>query len=131
MPMRLRLRSPADILSARKAVQKLLEDLGLKPVRVTRFTTAVSEIARNTVAHGGGGDMTLQFENSEGRRWLAARFTDRGAGIPDIAAAMSDGYSTAKSLGLGLGGAKRLSDAFEIASDPENGTTVKLACRLN
>ncbi len=126
---RIRLASTSDIVNARRAAQAMLEAAGMRQIRITRFSTAISEIARNTVTHGGGGMMELAHEAFDGRRWLTATFTDSGAGIADIEQAMSDGFSTAKSLGLGLGGAKRLADAFEIESTPQ-GTTVKLACRL-
>lgn len=129
-PLRVLLHSSADVAHARRAAQRLLIEAGLRPVRVTRFATAVSEIARNTVGHGGGGEAIFAFETIDGRKCLTVRFDDAGAGIADIVQAMADGFSTARSLGKGLGGAKRLSDAFEIRSTPGRGTTVKLACRL-
>ena len=92
----------------------------------TKLVTAASEMARNTLVHGRGGSMVITEVRSGHRSGLQLEFEDSGPGIPDIAQAMNDGYSTAKSLGLGLGGARRLVNEFEIWSEPLKGTRVTL-----
>ena len=92
----------------------------------TKLVTAASELARNTLVHGGGGDMRLQALNDGRRRGVKVIFTDQGPGIPDIELAMKDGYTTRGGLGLGLSGSKRLVNEFEIESQPGKGTTVRI-----
>jgi serine/threonine-protein kinase RsbT len=99
-------------------------ELGFSLVDQTKVITAASELARNTIQHGGGGGMALDVVVDGGRRGLRLTFEDHGPGIADIATAMRDGFSTKGGLGLGLSGAKRLSNEFEIASDPLHGTRV-------
>ena len=100
--------------------------MGFSAIDKTKFVTAASELARNTFVHGGGGSMELTELNVNGRPGLRAVFRDSGAGIPNIDQALTDGYSTAKSLGLGLGGAKRLVNEFSIESEVGVGTTVSI-----
>lgn len=88
--------------------------------------TAASELARNTLVHGKGGTVTIIEVERDGRAGIKLIFADEGPGIPDIARAMEDGYSTAKSMGLGLGGARRLVNDFEITSSVNGGTTVSI-----
>jgi serine/threonine-protein kinase RsbT len=84
------------------------------------------ELARNTVIYGGGGTVLLETLNNERRRGLRLTFSDRGPGIKDIELAMRDGYTTGSGLGLGLGGAKRLVNEFDISSRPGEGTQIKI-----
>ena len=93
----------------------------------TKLVTAASELARNTVNYGGGGQVLLEALNEANRRGLQLTFVDEGPGIPDIELALKDGYTTGGGLGLGLSGAKRLVNDFEIASRPGEGTCVRIA----
>ncbi len=111
-----------DVAVARRAVSKAMDAIGAKATLKTRFVTAVSEIARNALVHGGGG-VLLVFSDGD---VVYIECRDDGAGIPDIDAALRDGFSTAKSLGKGLGGAKRLVARFEIETSSE-GTIVRMA----
>jgi serine/threonine-protein kinase RsbT len=115
-----------DIIKARQLVRDSAIAQGLSLVDQTKLVTAASEIARNTVVHGGGGEMRLETLNDGTRRGIRITFSDQGPGIADIALAMKDGYSTAGGLGLGLGGTKRLVNEFNIESAPGNGTTVTI-----
>jgi serine/threonine-protein kinase RsbT len=86
--------------------------------------TAASELGRNTLEHGGGGSLELSLVEDGSRRGIRLRFTDQGPGIPDMALALKDGYTSGGGLGLGLGGSKRLMHDFEIDSKPGSGTTI-------
>lgn len=119
-------RTADDIVRVRQEVRARTVALGFSLVDQTKLVTAASEIARNTVEHGGGGIVRLQVVSDGVRKGLRLVFEDRGPGIPDIALAMSDRYSTGTGLGLGLSGAKRLSQDFSVASKPGEGTTVVL-----
>jgi serine/threonine-protein kinase RsbT len=92
----------------------------------TKFVTAASELARNTLVHGKGGTLTIAQVSQGGRIGLKLVFEDSGPGIPDIERALQDGFSTAKSMGLGLGGARRLVNEFEITSIVGQGTKVSI-----
>ncbi len=107
-------------------MQNRATELGFSTLERTKFVTAASELARNTLVHGGGGTLTLQTLTRDGRTGLQLDFEDRGPGIPDINLALQDGFTTARSLGLGLGGAKRLVNEFEITSQPGQGTRVSI-----
>jgi serine/threonine-protein kinase RsbT len=120
------LRSMDDIIKARQVVRDCAISQGLSLVDQTKLVTAASELARNTLVHGGGGEMRLQALNDGPRRGVKAIFTDGGPGIPDIALAMKDGYTTRGGLGLGLSGSKRLVHEFDIESKPGKGTTVSI-----
>ncbi len=98
--------------------------LGLGIVDQTKIVTAASELARNTLDYGGGGEARLDVVEAGFRRGLRVTLEDSGPGIADIAQAMTDGYTSGKGLGLGLSGAKRLSNDFEITSAPGQGTRV-------
>jgi serine/threonine-protein kinase RsbT len=98
--------------------------MGVGSLRKVRFVTAVSEIVRNAVDHGGGGEIHIYA--LERPRRIAVRCVDSGPGIADIEAAMADGFSTARSMGKGLGGARRLVDQFTIAPRPEGGIIVEM-----
>jgi serine/threonine-protein kinase RsbT len=102
-------------------------DAGFSLVEQTKIVTAASELARNTVIHGGGGEMRIERLFPGGRRTgLRLTFEDRGPGIADIELALRDGYSTGTGLGLGLGGARKLSHEFDIQSRPGEGTRVTI-----
>src|SRR5215467_8534767 len=121
------IRSSEDVVRVRQAAREWAMAQGLSLVDQTKIVTAASELARNTLDHGGGGTVRLEAINSEQRRGLRLTFEDRGPGIPDIELALKDGYTTAGGLGLGLSGAKRLSNEFEIFSRVGEGTRVMIA----
>ena len=110
----------------RQAVRQRAVELGFSLVDQTKIVTAASELARNTIQHGGGGHVTVEVVTTGVRRGVRLVFEDSGPGIADPALAMKDGYSTAGGLGLGLSGAKRLSSEFALASAPGGGTRVEI-----
>ena len=120
------MREQHDIVNVRQVVRSWSLSLGLGLVDLTKFVTAASEIARNTVEYGGGGTLQLEELRDGLRQGVRLVFEDRGPGIPDIARAMTDGYSTGTGMGLGLGGTKRLVDEFDISSTPGEGTRVAI-----
>ena len=115
-----------DVVSIRQAVRQRAVELGFNLVDQTKIVTAASELARNTVQYGGGGTVTIEGLENFGRRGLRLTFADQGPGIPDIELAMKDGYTTGGGLGLGLSGARRLSNEFYIDSKPGQGTRVTI-----
>jgi serine/threonine-protein kinase RsbT len=119
-------RATDDVVAVRQAVREWAVAAGFSLVDQTKIVTAASELARNTVVYGGGGVLELQQLNDGAREGIRLVFTDQGPGIRDIDAVMKDGYSTGGGLGLGLGGAKRLSNEFEISSTPGTGTRVSI-----
>ena len=121
------IQSDADVVRVRQVTRELAVALGFRLVDQTKIVTAASELARNTLVHGGGGAALLETVHDGARRGLRLTFTDKGPGIADVARALSDGYTTGSGLGLGLGGAKRLSNEFEISSAPGQGTRVRIA----
>lgn len=121
------LRSQTDIVTARQAVRRWAIDAGLSLVDQTKLVTAASELARNTVEYGRGGDMHMEEVTDGIRRGIRLTFEDQGPGIPDIAQALSDGFTTGNGMGLGLGGSRRLVNEFEITSTPGEGTRVVIA----
>jgi len=121
------LRSDEDIVRSRQLVRQWAVELSFSLVEQTKIITAASEIARNTVLHGGGGVMQVEALTDGARRGLRLIFQDKGPGIPDLDQAMKDGFTTAGGLGLGLGGAKRLSSEFSVESRVGEGTRVVLA----
>ncbi len=118
--------SEPDIVSVRQTVRAWAQELGFSLVDQTKIVTAASELARNTLKHGGGGELMMESMNEGIRRGLKLMFSDRGPGIPDVAVAMRDGFSTAGGLGLGLGGSKRLVNDFFIDSRVGEGTRVTI-----
>jgi serine/threonine-protein kinase RsbT len=116
----------SDIVNARLKGRELATQVGFSGSDLTIIATAISEIARNIVVYAERGEIILSPLQQDGRRGLLVIARDRGPGIPDIEQAMRDGFSTGKSLGLGLPGAKRLMDEFEIASEGGKGTTVTM-----
>jgi serine/threonine-protein kinase RsbT len=118
------IRTSGDVVSVRQRVRAWATELRFSLVDQTKLVTAASELARNTLDHGRGGEVRLEdVENGE-RRGLRLVFEDRGPGIPDIALALREGYTTGNGLGLGLGGARRLVNEFDIESTPGQGTRV-------
>ena len=120
------LRSPEDIVRMRQVVREYAIRQGFSLVDQTKIVTAASELARNTMVYGGGGELTVQPLGEAARRGLRLTFSDQGPGIPDIEQAMKDGFTTGGGLGLGLGGAKRLSNEFSIQSRVGEGTRVTI-----
>jgi serine/threonine-protein kinase RsbT len=116
-----------DVVRVRQRVRALAVEAGFGIVDQTKLVTAASEIARNTVDYGGGGTLRIEIVREGARRGVQMTFSDNGPGIADIPTAMTDGYTTGGGLGLGLSGAKRLSNEFSIESVPGKGTTVTLA----
>jgi serine/threonine-protein kinase RsbT len=119
-------RGSDDVVRVRQTVRAKAISIGFSLVDQTKIITAASEIARNTVDYGGGGTLCLEILHNGARRGLRLTFTDEGPGIADISLALTDGYTTGHGLGLGLSGAKRLSNEFEVKSQPGEGTIVTL-----
>lgn len=120
------IRGSAEVVSVRHLVRRWAVDLGFTLVEQTKIVTAASELARNTVDYGGGGTLTVEALDNGTRKGLRLIFEDQGPGIPDISVALRDGYTSGNGMGLGLGGAKRLSNEFEIRSAPGQGTRVAI-----
>ena len=116
----------ADVVSARSQAKVLANDLGFSLTDQTVIAAAVSEIARNIVVYAGAGEITMRAERRDGRWGLVVVASDEGPGIADLERALTDGYSTAGSLGIGLPGAKRLMDSLEVDSEVGRGTTVTM-----
>jgi len=126
VPERLDIRSSEDVVRARQRVRVLAVEAGFGLVDQTKFVTAASEIARNTLDYGGGGWVEMELLSVPPRRGVRLCFVDEGPGIPDLAAALRDGYTTGNGMGLGLGGAKRLSSEFDIQTAPGQGTRITM-----
>jgi serine/threonine-protein kinase RsbT len=117
-------RSSQDVVLVRQEVRAWAVSQGLGLVDQTKIVTAASELARNTVDYGGGGTVRLEALQDGGRKGLRLTFEDQGPGIPDIARALTDGFTTGTGMGLGLSGSKRLVNEFDIWSQPGQGTRV-------
>jgi serine/threonine-protein kinase RsbT len=115
-----------DVVTVRQAVRQRAVELGFNLVDQTKIVTAASELARNTLQYGGGGTLRIEEVIQGSRRGLRLVFEDNGPGIANIELAMKDGYTTGNGLGLGLSGAKRLSNEFDIHSRPGEGTRVTI-----
>ena len=115
-----------DVVLARQLVRKLAQECGMRLIDLTKLVTAVSELARNTVVYGGGGHMDWTVVEKDHRPGLRLTFRDEGPGIPDLKLAMTDGWTSGSGLGLGLTGAKRLVDEFELDTAPGKGTRVTI-----
>jgi serine/threonine-protein kinase RsbT len=113
-----------DIVAVRQAVRRQALSINLSLVDQTKIVTAASELARNMLLYGGGGQVTLELLEEGVRRGLRVQFIDSGPGIPDVDLAMRDGFTTGSGMGLGLGGAKRLVNEFKIESALGKGTRV-------
>lgn len=120
----LELRSASDVVTVRQIVRTWAIEAGFSLVDQTKMVTAASELARNTIDYGGGGLARVELLNEGARRGLRVAFEDQGPGIPDIQQALTDHYTTGNGLGLGLGGAKRLVNEFDIRSRVGVGTRV-------
>lgn len=118
------LRSDEDVVGLRKQVRERAVAIALSLVDQTKLVTAASELARNTLKYGGGGEVHLDALNDGVRNGVSLIFVDAGPGIPDIDSALRDGFTTGGGLGLGFGGSKRLVDEFEVDSRPGEGTAV-------
>ncbi|MFD7713481.1 anti-sigma regulatory factor [Streptomyces sp. NPDC059785] len=117
-----------DLAWVRQHVRQVAAELGFGLVEQTKLVTAASELARNTLVHGGGGQMESAALDQGRARGLRLTFSDEGPGITDIDRALSDGYTSGGGLGLGLGGARRLVHEFSIDSTPGDGTAVTVIC---
>ncbi|HSK39285.1 MAG TPA: ATP-binding protein [Arenibaculum sp.] len=111
----------------RRVVTEAMARIGASKIETTRMVTAASELARNTLTHGRGGNVSVALVGAMQHRKVEIVFCDQGPGIADVALALTDGFSSAGGLGLGLGGAKRLCKEFEIRSEPGKGTVVRIA----
>lgn len=120
------IQSSADVVLVRQAVRRVAVEIGFGLVDQTKIVTAASELARNTLDYGKGGTTRLETLQEEGRRGIRLIFEDRGPGIPNIELAMKDGFTTGNGLGMGLSGARRLTDEFEIESVVGEGTRVTI-----
>lgn len=120
------LHTDEHVVALRKLVREKALELKLNLVDQTKFVTAASELARNTVKYGGGGEVWAIHVLDKGRVGFALTFIDSGPGIPDIDLALQDGYTSGGGLGLGLGGARRLVDEFEIKTKVGEGTAVTI-----
>ena len=122
----LSLRAEHDIVQARTTVRRLTQQMGFGIVDQTKMITAASELARNAVVYGGGGTMRWETLEEGARRGLRLHFIDQGPGIPDLARAMTDGWTSGSGMGLGLSGAKRLVNEFEVETGAGRGTRVTI-----
>lgn len=120
------LRSEEDIVASRQKVRQLAQQLKFSLVDQTKMITAASELSRNTVVHGHGGDMRWELLDDGVRRGLRLHFEDRGPGIPDVKLALTDGWTSGGGMGLGLPGSKRLVHEFDLRSQPGEGTCVSI-----
>jgi serine/threonine-protein kinase RsbT len=118
--------SDADVVRVRQRARVLATTAKLSLVDQTKVVTAVSELARNTLVHGGGGHAELGLVGDGRRGGVTATFADTGPGIPDLEQALTDGWSSGSGMGLGLSGARRLVDDFALDSAPGRGTTVRI-----
>jgi serine/threonine-protein kinase RsbT len=121
-----RIESEEDIAAVRAIVKRIAVLLGFSILNQTKVVTAASEIARNTLEHGGGGTATIEVLSAETRPGIRIVFEDKGQGIKDIDLALQDGFSTGPGMGLGLGGTKRLTDEFDISSEVDAGTRITI-----
>ena len=123
---RITIRSDDDVVAARREARELAASLGFEPTDLTLLATAISEVARNITAYAGEGEIVVSVRNSGERLGIRVVARDTGPGIDDVDLALRDGYSTGDGLGLGLPGARRLVDEFEIDTEPGRGTVVTM-----
>jgi serine/threonine-protein kinase RsbT len=123
---RLAIRLSDDVVRVRQQTRGVAVEAGLSLVDQTKVITAASELARNTLDYGGGGDVRIEIVEDRGRRGVRLTFEDQGPGIADLQQALKDGFTTGSGLGLGLGGARRLSNEFSIDSKVGIGTKVTI-----
>jgi serine/threonine-protein kinase RsbT len=122
----LEVRTSEDVVRVRQEVRNRTAAMGFSLVDQTKFVTAASEIARNTIDHGEGGTVRIEVVAAPGKKGVRLVFEDQGPGIADIKLAMQDGYTTGGGLGMGMPGSKRLSNEFYVESAPGKGTKVTL-----
>jgi serine/threonine-protein kinase RsbT len=120
------IQSSEDVVRVRQVARTHAVAQGFSLVDQTKLVTAASELARNTLEYGGGGELTVEVLNDGHRKGVRLIFTDHGPGIPDVELALKDGYTTGGGLGLGLSGARRLSNEFSLESKPGEGTRVAI-----
>ncbi len=120
-------RTEQDIVIVRQTVRKLAQQIAFSLVDQTKMVTAASELARNTVIHGGGGELHWDILSEGGRAGLRLSFVDKGPGIPNLELAMMDGWTSGNGLGMGLSGSKRLVNEFDLESQVGKGTRVTIA----
>ncbi len=120
------LRDQADVIAARQRARDLAATLGFSLIRQTKLVTAVSELGRNTVVHGGGGTVQINVIDGVAAGGVRMVFSDTGPGIVDVEQALVEGWSSGDGLGLGLSGSRRLVDEFDLHSS-DAGTTVTIA----
>lgn len=120
------LKSETDIMLSRQMVRKLTQELRFSLVDQTKMVTAASELSRNTIVYGGGGEMRWELLTEGLHRGLRLHFEDQGPGIPDVNLALTDGWTSGKGMGLGLSGSKRLVNEFEIRTEVGVGTCVSI-----
>lgn len=118
--------SQEDVVLVRQAVRKAAVEIGLTLIDQTKIVTAASELARNAFVHGGGGTALIEQVTDGDKRGIRLTFSDQGRGIADIEMALKDGFTSGGGLGLGLGGAKRLSNEFSLVSELGKGTCVTI-----
>lgn len=124
---RVAIRSDADVVTARQEARTMGTELGLSSTDLTLLATAISEIARNITTYAGEGEVVVRIiRDRAGREGVEVVASDSGPGIADVERAMQDGYTTGSGLGLGLPGARRLMDEFQLDTEPGRGTTVRL-----
>ena len=123
---RLRIASEADAATVRRAARDLAQRLGFDAFATAAITTATSELSRNVFVHGGGGQATVESLEHDGRKGIRILFVDEGPGIGDVERALRGGWSSGRSLGLGLSGSRRLVDEFRLESSPGAGTRIEV-----
>jgi len=123
-PFVVRIAANEGVVQVRRQARTLAAGCGLSQVDQTKLVTAAGELARNTLIHGGGGEMTAALVAERGRRGVRLVFADRGPGIADVDLALTDGWTSGNGMGLGLSGSKRLVDEFVLESTPGAGTTI-------
>ena|SRR5687767_2351454 len=126
-PLAIEIHTSEDVVRVRQAARQAAIAQGFTLVDQTKIVTAASELARNALEHGGGGHAEIVLLSNGAHRGLRLIFCDSGPGIPDLELALKDGFTTGGGLGLGLGGARRLSSEFSIESKPGEGTRVEIA----
>jgi serine/threonine-protein kinase RsbT len=124
--VRVAIRTDADVVTARQEARTMGAELGLSSTDLTLLATAISEVARNITTYAGEGEVLLRVIERGGRQGVEVVASDEGPGIADLELAMQDGYTTGKGLGLGLPGARRLVDEFELQTAVGSGTSIRL-----
>lgn len=120
------IRNPVEVILVRRRIVDAAAALGFSTLDTTKLGTAVSELARNVLEHGGGGQAEWEEVRDGSRRGVRVLFSDQGPGIDDIEAAMGNGFTTKGGMGIGLPGARRLVDDMRVVSSPGRGTTVEI-----